>query len=56
MKKAGTRIGWPILDVAVELSVFVKTHEYPKEMSEDFFELMRLFDKLETALRAELMR
>lgn len=39
------------LDIAVELCVFVKTHEYPKEMSEDFFELMGLFSKLEGKLR-----
>jgi len=43
--------GYKALDVAVELCIFVKTHEYPKEMSNDFLELTGLFDKLETKLR-----
>lgn len=38
-------------DIAVELYVFVKTHEYPAPVSDDFFELTRLFDKLETTLK-----
>lgn len=37
-----------IVDTAFELVQFVKTREYPKEMSEDFFEFMELLDKLET--------
>ena len=44
--------GYQALDIAVELCVFVKTHEYPKERSNDFLELTGLFDKLETKLRA----
>ncbi len=41
-----------VIDAAVELTVFVKMHEYPKEMSDDFFELTKLCDRQETALRA----
>ena len=40
-----------ILNAAFDVSCFVKTHEYPKEMSNEFFELTMLMDKLETELR-----
>lgn len=38
-------------DIAVELYVFVKIHDYPVEGTPNFFELTRLFDKLETTLK-----
>ena len=41
-----------IIDVALELCLFVKTHEYPKERTEEFFRLTKLFDQLDSALRA----
>jgi hypothetical protein len=37
-----------IIDTAFELVYFVKTHEYPKELSTEFFELTQLMNKLET--------
>ena len=41
-----------VINAAIELTIFVKMHEYPKEMSEDFFKLTELCDRQETALRA----
>lgn len=46
-------VSWAILDVAVKLCVFVKTHEYPQHLSEEFNILTQLFDELERELRAD---
>jgi hypothetical protein len=40
-----------IIDAAVELCVFCKTHGYPSFPSDNFFILTDLIDKLDTALR-----
>jgi hypothetical protein len=40
-----------LIDVAVKLVAFVKSHEYPKEFSPEQNELTMLLDNLETVLR-----
>ena len=40
-----------IVDSAVEVVAFVKSHKYPKEMTPEFFKLTELMDQLETSLR-----
>lgn len=41
-----------IIDAAVEVAVFSKTHEWPKEMSPDFFKFAQLLDDLATKIQA----
>ena len=41
-----------VVDAAIDLTVFVKLHDYPQEGTADFYELTRLCDVQEPALRA----
>jgi hypothetical protein len=41
-----------IIDAAVEVSVFSKTHSYPAEGTPDFFEFAQKLDVLATAINA----
>ena len=50
-EREGGRMRKSIIDAALELVLYVKTHEYPKEGTDEFFQLTRLMDQLETSLR-----
>lgn len=42
-----------IIDTAFEVAHFSKTHEFPKDGSEEFFHFATLLDRLATAINAE---
>lgn len=50
-EREGGGMGKSIIDAALELVLYVKTHEYPKEGTDKFFRLTQLLDQLETSLR-----
>lgn len=41
-----------VIDAAVEVATFSKTHEWPKEGSPEFFELAQMLDRLATHINA----
>lgn len=44
-----------LLDAAVKLCAFTKTHEFPREGTEDFYELTQFIDALDMEVRKALV-
>lgn len=42
--------GQPIIDAAVNVAIFAKTHNWPAEASPEFFEFANLLDKMSTEI------
>lgn len=42
----------PIVDAAVDVSVFAKNHDFPQPLTSEFFEFTDKLHKLEVAIRA----
>lgn len=42
-----------IIDSAIEVAVFSKTHDWPEQDSKEFFEFAEMLNRLATAINAE---